>query len=158
MYIISGCLCGINCKYNGLNNLDNNCLDLLKSGQAILVCPEQLGGLSTPRVPAEISSKDKENIKSEKFRVITKDNKDVTQEFIKGAYETLKIAKEIGVEKAILKDGSPSCGTNFIYDGTFSGKKIKGMGVTARLLIENGIDVISDKDFGGLDNEFTRDI
>lgn len=156
MYIISGCLCGVNCKYNGDNNLDNKCLELLKMGQAILVCPEQLGGLSTPRVPAEISSINKDDIKSEEFCITTKDNRDVTKEFMKGAYETLKIAKEVGATKAILKEGSPSCGTNFIYDGTFSGKKIKGMGLTARLLKENGIDVISDEDFGGIINEFIR--
>lgn len=149
MIIISGCLCGVNCKYDGDNNLDGKCLELLKTGQAILVCPEQLGGLSTPRVPAEITSVDKENIKNEDFSIKTKDNRDVTKEFLKGAYETLRIAKEVGATKAILKESSPSCGTNFIYDGTFSGKKIKGMGLTARLLKENGIDVISDKDLEG---------
>ena len=149
MYIISGCLCGVNCKYNGDNNLDNKCLELLKTGQAILVCPEQMGGLSTPRVPAEITSLNKENIHSEEFNIKTKNGDDVTEQFKKGAYETLKIAKEVGATKAILKEGSPSCGCNYIYDGTFTGTKIKGMGMTARLLKENGIDVISDKDFGG---------
>ena len=156
MYIISGCLCGVNCKYNGSNNLNSKCLELLKTGQAILVCPEQLGGLSTPRVPAEITSSNKEDIKDEEFLIKTKNNENVTEQFMKGAYETLKIAKEVGATKAILKEGSPSCGCNFIYDGTFTGKKIKGMGVTARLLKENGIDVISDEDFGGIDNGFIR--
>lgn len=140
MVLISACLCGVNCKYSGGNNLDEECLKLLQDGKAVLVCPEQLGGLQTPRTPAEIVGNSHGELK-----VITKDNEDVTEEFIKGAEETLKIAKLVNAKKALLKEGSPSCGGNYIYDGTFTGKRIKGLGITARLLKENGIEVISYK-------------
>ena len=146
MYLISSCLCGINCKYSGGNNLNEKCLDILKEGKGILICPEQLGGLSTPRLPAEIIGK-AENILRGMDKIITKNNIDVTNEFLKGAKETLKIAKLYNINKAILKDGSPSCGVNYIYDGSFTGKKIKGNGLTTEILMENGIKVISDIDF-----------
>lgn len=136
MYLISACLCGVNCKYSGGNNLNSKCVKLLNEGKALLVCPEQLGGLSTPRTPAEI----KEN------KIITKDNIDVTVQFNKGAREALMIAKQANITKAILKEGSPSCGSKFIYDGTFTGKKIKGEGITCKLLKKNGINVISSDD------------
>lgn len=141
MYIVSACLCGVNCKYSGKNNLNEECVKLLKENKAILVCPEQLGGLTTPRKPAEVI-KDGEDIK-----VVNKDNEDVTNEFLRGAKETLNVAKVSNVKKAILKEGSPSCGCNFIYDGTFSGKKIKGEGITCRILREAGIEVISDEEY-----------
>ena len=134
MIIISACLCGVDCKYSGGNNLNKKCLEIFKKGEAILVCPEQLGGLETPRNPAEIIGD----------KVITKDGQDVTKEFLKGAEETLKIAKMANAKMAILKEGSPSCGCNYIYDGNFNGTKIKGRGKTASLLDENGIKVISD--------------
>ena len=136
MYLISSCLCGVNCKYSGGNNLNKKCLELLEKGEAILVCPEQLGGLGTPRLPAEIRDN----------KVINKEGIDLTEEFNKGARETLKIAKAANVKKAILKENSPSCGCNFIYDGSFSNKKIEGMGITASLLKSEGIEVISEED------------
>ena len=136
-YIISACLCGVNCKYNGKNNLNKECLKLAKEGKAILVCPEQLGGLTTPRDPSEIS----------KNSVITKEGKDVTLNFINGAKEALNIANIYNVKKAILKEGSPSCGVHKIYDGTFSGNKISGMGIFAKLLCKNNIKVISSEEF-----------
>ena len=147
MYLISACLCGVNCKYNGKNNLKEEFLNLLKTGEAILVCPEQLGGLTTPRCPAEIVGSTEEIINLEKGKVLTKEGKDITQEFLRGAKETLKIAKKAGIKKSILKEGSPSCGCNFIYDGSFSGNKIRGEGITAKMLKDAGIDVISDEDF-----------
>lgn len=146
MYLISSCLCGVNCKYSGGNNLNEKCLDLLKEGKAILVCPEQLGGLPTPRLPAEIIGK-AENILRGMDKVITKNNIDVTNEFLNGAKETLKIAKLYKISKAILKEGSPSCGVNYVYDGSFTGEKIKGNGLTTEILIKNGIKVISDINF-----------
>lgn len=146
MYLISSCLCGVNCKYSGGNNLNEKCLDLLKEGKGILICPEQLGGLPTPRLPAEIIGK-AENILRGMDKIITKNNIDVTNEFLKGAKETLKIAKLYKINKAILKEGSPSCGVNYIYDGSFTGKKIKGNGLTTEILIKNGIEVISDINF-----------
>lgn len=146
MYLISACLCGVNCKYNGLNNLNDKCLELLRKGEALLVCPEQLGGLNTPRIPSEILGNAKDIIELNKGKVINKEGKDVTNEFLKGAKEALKIAKEANIKKAILKESSPSCGSNFVYDGSFTGNKIKGKGITAYLLEKEGIEIISEKD------------
>ena len=126
MYLISACLCGVNCKYNGLNNLNDKCLELLRKGEALLVCPEQLGGLNTPRIPSEILGNAKDIIELNKGKVINKEGKDVTKEFLKGAKETLKIAKEANIKKAILKESSPSCGRNFVYDGSFTGNVLAG--------------------------------
>lgn len=138
MMIISACLCGCDCKYNGKNNKNESCVELLKRGKAVLVCPEQLGGMTTPRVPSEILKNDG------KISVISKEGKDVSKEFKKGAEEALKIAKLVDAKVAILKNGSPSCGSKYIYDGTFSGNKIKGEGITAKLFVENGIEVFSE--------------
>lgn len=146
MYLISACLCGVNCKYNGKNNLNDRCVELLREGKAILVCPEQLGGLSTPREPAELKGNPKEILEGTDGKILSISGKDVTEEFLKGAKETLKIAKAIDAKKAILKEGSPSCGCNFIYDGSFSGNKIRGKGLTAYMLEMEGIKVISEKE------------
>lgn len=137
MILVSACLIGINCKYSGDNNENKEVKEYLKGKDFILVCPEQLGCLSTPRPPAEIVD----------GKVITKeDYKDVTENFVRGAEETLKIAKLYVCSEAILKEGSPSCGCNLVYDGSFSGKKIPGKGITAKLLEEEGIKVKSEKD------------
>ena len=136
MYLISACLAGINCKYNGGNNEDEKILELVKAGRAILVCPEQLGGLPTPRLPAEIVEKDSER------KVIATDGTDVTDQFLKGAQETLKIAQMMNIKKAILKSRSPSCGYGRIYDGSFSKTLKAGNGFTAELLEKNGIEII----------------
>lgn len=148
MYLISACLCGVNCKYNGGNNYSKYCDDLFKSGKAILICPEQLGGLSTPRIPSEMNDR-AEEILNGKGKILARDGRDVTEEFVKGAKEVEEIAKKLNIEGAILKDGSPSCGVNYIYDGTFTGNKIKGRGITTEILIQNGISVISENDIGG---------
>lgn len=141
MIIISACLVGVNCKYNGGNNFNKQIYDLFKSKNAILVCPEQLGGLPTPRVPSEIV------IKNNEIRVLNKEGIDVTENFLKGGYETLKIAKAVEARLAILKSKSPSCGVGYIYDGTFSGKVTEGNGITAQLLMKNGIKVCTENDF-----------
>jgi uncharacterized protein YbbK (DUF523 family) len=145
MYIISACLCGVNCKYNGQSNLNDRCLKLFKEGKAVLVCPEQLGGLQTPRNPAELNNK-ASGIVEGNGKVLSNKGEDVTKQFLNGAYETLKIAKELGVSKAILKEGSPSCGSNFVYDGTFLGNKINGKGITTYILEKEGITVFSDEE------------
>ncbi|MBM6839106.1 DUF523 domain-containing protein, partial [Clostridium saudiense] len=136
------------CKYNSGNNYSKYCDDLFKSGKAILICPEQLGGLPTPRIPSEMIEKAEKILKRE-GKILAKDGRDVTEEFVKGANEVEKIAKKLNIEGAILKDGSPSCGVNYVYDGTFTGKKIKGRGITAEILVKNGISVISENDIGG---------
>lgn len=134
--LVSACLYGHCCKYDATSNLlkDKYFQILKNTGRLIPVCPEQLGGLSTPRIPCEIKD----------GKVFNKAGEDVTAEFELGAEKTLAIARENGVRVAILKQGSPSCGCKKIYDGTFSGNKITGEGVTARKLVENGIPVFDE--------------
>ena len=145
MILVSACLCGENCKYSGGNNKNEKVLEFIKDKEVIYICPEELGGLSTPRNPAEILG-DARGILEGRDKIITNNDKDVTLEFLKGAWESLKIAKENKVEFAILKAKSPSCGKGMVYNGTFSGVKIKGNGLTAELLIENGIDVLTEEE------------
>ena len=140
MILVSSCLLGINCKYSGGNNYQEKILKLVKEGKAIFACPEQLGGLTTPRLPAEIVYKDN------KRYVINKEERDVTEEYERGAEEVLKILKEMNITKVIFKSKSPSCGCGQIYDGTFSNKLIKGNGITTQLLIDNGIEVLTELD------------
>ena len=141
--LISACLAGINCKFNGENNLlDSGILDeISKRYHLLFICPEVFGGLSTPREPAEIKG----------GLVVTKTAKDVSENFINGAEICLKIAKLNGCKKAILKARSPSCGSGQIYDGSFTKKLIFGDGVAAKLLKENGILVFSEDEIGRLD-------
>lgn len=136
-YIISACLAGIDCKYDGGNNYRESIAELVKNENVILICPEQMGGLATPRIPAEIKGE----------QVINKEGEDVTEEFLKGAESALKIAEMSGAEIAILKERSPSCGVHKIYDGSHTGKVIKGSGITAKLLKELGIKIISEEEF-----------
>lgn len=141
MIVVSSCLCGINCKYSGENNLNEDVLKLVNEGKAVPICPEQLGGLKTPRDSAEIIEEDG------KIKVMTEAGADVTNEFLLGAKRSLEIVKVLGAKKAILQRRSPSCGFEKIYDGTFSGKLIPGNGLTVRLFLENGIEVISDEEY-----------
>ncbi|KEI01342.1 DUF523 domain-containing protein [Clostridium botulinum] len=146
MIVISACLCGIDCKYSGGNNLNPKALKLLKKGKAILVCPEQMGGLGTPRTPCEIMGGEGEDVLNGEAKVISKEGVDCTKEFLKGAYEALKIAKEVNAKKAIFKSKSPSCGFGKIYDGNFSGNKIDGNGVTSALFLKNGIKIVTEEE------------
>ena len=111
MILVSSCLAGINCKYSGGNNYNQKVFDLVKEGKAIPICPEQLGGLQTPRNPAEIKI-----IDGKKY-VIDDKNNDVTENFKKGAKEVLELAKKLNIKKAILQARSPSCGVGKIYSG-----------------------------------------
>lgn len=147
MIIVSACLCGVNCKYSGGNNLSEDVLKLFREGKAIPVCPEQLGGLTTPRNVREICNSTGAEVLDGKGKVVGPEGDEATEEFIKGAEETLKIAKECGAKVAILKQRSPSCGSGIIYDGSFTGKKVSGNGVTAELLIRNGIKVYNEENF-----------
>ena len=149
MIIVSACLLGENCKYSGGNNKSENVIKYLEDKEYILVCPEQLGGLSTPRNPSEIityGNKDGNDVLSGCTKVLSNKGIDVTKNFIQGAEETLKIAKEHNAKTAILKDGSPSCGYKKIYDGTFLGNKIQGMGVTAAILNKENIALLDEDD------------
>ena len=134
--LVSACLLGKNCKYNGGNNLNQRVLDFIEGHEVIGVCPEQLGGLSTPRLPAEIVD----------GIVTNKEGISVDVQFRKGAQTALAVALEKKVDLAILQSRSPSCGVNEIYDGNFSGKKIKGQGVFAKILSAHGIKVLDAED------------
>ena len=134
--MVSSCLLGENCKYNGGNNLNEKVLEYIKGHEVISVCPEVMGGLPIPRIPAEIVDD----------VVTAKDGRNVDGEFRKGAKEALKIVMENQVDLVILQSRSPSCGTKEIYDGSFSGKRIAGQGVFAKMLIENEFQVIDVED------------
>lgn len=134
MIIVSGCLADIQCRYDGAAKPCEKVIKLVAEGKAIPVCPEQLGGLTTPRLPAEISGD----------RVIQKDGTDVTGQFQRGAREALKLARLAGATIAILKARSPSCGRGKIYNGRFSGKLVDGNGIFADLCIQNKIEVITE--------------
>lgn len=146
MIIVSACLCGINCKYNGGNNINEKVVELLKSGKALPLCPEQLGGMSTPRPPHEISKGSGEDVLNGTAKVIDKMATDNSKAFIRGAEETLKAALQCGAKLAILKSKSPSCGLGMIYDGTFTGTLKEGNGVTCEILMRNGIKVFTEED------------
>lgn len=147
MNIISACLCGYDCKYNGHNNFHPVFKELLDRGDFIPVCPEELGGLPTPRPPAEIINGTGIDVLLGKAKVINKNGDDVSKFFIKGAYITLKKALENGTVYAILKSRSPSCGSGQIYDGSFSGILREGDGVTSALLKQHGIKVITEEEY-----------
>lgn len=134
--LISACLCGKNTKYNGGNNLISNLAKIEENVELFLVCPESDGGLTTPRNPSEQQGE----------KVVSNKGVDVTAEFNLGAKIALEVALKNNIKYALLKESSPSCGTNLIYDGTFTGKKINGMGVAAKLLKENGILVFSENE------------
>ena len=132
--LISGCLLGVCCRYDGASKPHPLAMELAKEHELIPVCPEQLGGLSTPRIPSERRGE----------RVVNQSGEDVTSQFIRGAEEALRIAKLYGCQVAVLKERSPSCGCGRIYDGTFSGKLTDGDGVTAELLGREGIKVYGE--------------
>jgi len=146
MKLISACLLGIRCAWDGRARENHKAVALLKSGILIPVCPEQLGGLATPRPPQEIQGGTGDDVIDGKCRVLNKEGEDVTQEFVRGAEETLKIANRLGINEFIAKSGSPSCGCARIYDGTFSGRLTNGDGVTTALLKRHGIKVTTELD------------
>ena len=132
--LVSACLLGAACKYSGGDNLCPQVAAMAQDHALVPVCPEQLGGLPTPRTPAERQGD----------RVVTKDGRDVTDAYLQGAQETLKLAKLFGCDTAILKARSPSCGARAIYDGSFTGTVVPGDGVTAELLQASGIRVLTE--------------
>lgn len=138
--LISACLLGVRCRYDGESRAVQAAEALAERYQLIPVCPEQLGGLTTPRPPAERRA----------ARVVAKDGRDVTEQYRRGAEETLRLAQLFGCEAAVLKERSPSCGAGAIYDGTFSGTLCEGYGVCAQLLLENGIAVYGESQSDGL--------
>ncbi|MFT4143767.1 MAG: DUF523 domain-containing protein [Mobilitalea sp.] len=165
MYLISSCLAGVQCRYDGKGYVDKTVMEIVNRGEAILVCPEVLAGLPTPRPRCERreykannqdenkndlsdaqTNKEGEGITENQIRIICEDGRDLSKEFQLGAQKVLAIAKEADVTLAILKSKSPSCGKGVIYDGSFTGTMTEGNGVTAELLLQNGIKVITEKE------------
>lgn len=132
--IVSACLLGVSCRYDGNSKPNEKIIDLKEKYNLIPICPEIMGGLPTPRMSAEI----KEGC------VRTENGIDVTEEYKKGAEEALKLAKLFGCKKAVLKENSPSCGCGKIYNGEFTRTLKDGNGITAELFIKNGIDVFGE--------------
>ena len=147
MILISACLAGRNVKYNGGNNAVPWLCRWIErhKEQVLLVCPEVMGGLPTPRLPAEIQSKESgSGIFPNSRYVVNKAGEDVTAQFLLGAEKVLEIANRYHITAAVLKSNSPSCSGSYIYDGTFSGTRITGQGITAALLIKHGVKVYSE--------------
>ncbi|MCD8036313.1 MAG: DUF523 domain-containing protein [Clostridiales bacterium] len=138
--IVSACLLGVSCRYDGKSKPNEDVIALKYKYNIIPVCPEIMGGLPTPRVPSEISGE----------RVINSEGRDVTEEYKKGAEETLRLVDMFGCKKAVLKEKSPSCGCGAVYDGTFTKKLIDGNGITSKLLAENGIEIFGEKNIDKL--------
>jgi len=142
MVAVSWCLCGRECRYDGTSKPDSQAIELMEKGAAC-ICPEVMGGLPVPREPAEIVGGDGYDVLDGKAKVITVSGKDVTAEYVAGAQAALRICMERGISHALLKAYSPSCGSGCIYDGSFSGNKKPGDGVTAALFKRNGITISS---------------
>ena len=137
---VSGCLYGYPCRYDGKDSYMEKIEELKKKAIVIPLCPEQMGGLPTPRFPSEIVD----------GKLINNQGIDVTKEYMRGAKATLDLALDMGVQYALLKKKSPSCGKDRIYDGTFSGTLIEGSGVTAKMLLEHGILVFTEDEIDDL--------
>lgn len=138
--LVSACLVGDKVNYKGQGKYCPDIEKLKEKYELVIFCPECEGGLKTPRLPNEIRDD----------QVIRKDGKDVTKEFNLGAKKALALCKYLGITKAVMKENSPSCGSHMIYNGHFNDRKIKGMGVTAKLLSENGIEVYSEEEIDKL--------
>ena len=134
--MVSACLAGENCKYNGGSNRNEKILQLMEGNEVILVCPEQMGGLPTPRVPSEI----RDGV------VTARDGRIVDEEFRSGAAKCLEIAMDEKPDLIVLKARSPSCGIKQRYDGTFTGTLVNAPGVTAQLLMANGFRCVDEED------------
>ncbi|SIN90603.1 DUF523 domain-containing protein [Halodesulfovibrio marinisediminis] len=130
-YVVSACLAGCNCRYDGGNTANEHVQQLIREGRALPLCPEQLGGFPTPRTPFELKN----------GRAISKDGVDITEQMLQGVEEATKLVELAGCTKAILKSRSPSCGAGIIYDGSFSGVKIAGNGLFAERMLAMGLEV-----------------
>ncbi len=143
MIFVSSCLLGEPCRYDGASKPDKRVLEIASKGGCVHACPEELGGLPTPRKPSEIVGD----------KVVMVDGTDVTAQYCKGAELSLKMALDSGCTIAILKARSPSCGKGLIYDGTYTRTLKAGNGITAQLFIDNGIAVFNETELDKLDYE-----
>jgi len=137
-YIVSACLAGEFCRWDGETKANREVVQLVKRGKAIALCPEVLGGLGVPRPGAEIRGGDGKNVLSGKAKVMNNENEEVTEAFLLGADRFLEQAKKLGISKALMKENSPSCGVKRVYH---SGKLVPGCGVTTALLLKNGLEL-----------------
>lgn len=147
-YIVSACLAGEKCRYDGNSNDVDAVINMVKDGRAIPVCPEVMGGLTTPRVRCELR-----RLNNELVEVYGENNINYTEAFKNGAMLALDRALKNGITKAILKSKSPSCGCGIIYNGTFSGELVEGNGIAAELFIKSGIKVITEDEFDKSSND-----
>ena len=132
--LVSACLLGVACRYDGRGQAIPRLNELLAACEVIPVCPEQLGGLPTPRTPSERVGE----------KVLARDGTDVTCAFARGAAEALRLAQLTGARLALLKARSPSCGSGEIYDGSFTGRTVPGNGVAAQALVDAGIEIFNE--------------
>lgn len=135
MIIVSACLAGIECRYDGSSYMIPTIVEMVRKGKAIPICPEILAGLPTPRPQAEQCN----------GKIVSLNGEDQTAQYLSGAKIGLKIALVSNCRQAILKSKSPTCGYGNIYDGTFSGRLVHGDGIFSKLLKENGIEVCTEK-------------
>jgi uncharacterized protein YbbK (DUF523 family) len=160
MILISACLLGENCKYNGGHNLNKRLINLLEKlglkGQIKPICPEVAGGLPTPRSPSEIVAGEGNDILNHKAKVINKNGSNVTNYFIRGAENVLKDIKDENIDFAIFKARSPSCGSSQIYSGSFDGSIKNGEGVTTAILRQHGISVYSEEELGKMNEQILK--
>lgn len=146
MILVSACLAGIPCRYDGKAKTITQLRKLVESGKAVAVCPEVLGGLSVPRVPCEIRN----------GRVLTKDGMDMTDAYRKGSEKALKICLKKHCDRAYLKEKSPACGVHRIHDGSFTERTMEGHGVFASLLMKNHIPCFNEEEYKENENESVR--
>ncbi|TVX92491.1 DUF523 domain-containing protein [Paenibacillus agilis] len=147
MIMVSSCLAGLEVRYNGTHCLHDKLKQLVDNKQAITVCPELMGGLPTPREPAEIVEGDGYDVLNGAAFIKDRSGVDVTAAYMEGAMRTLELAQQLEATLVVLKENSPSCGSSMIYNGKFIGEKIAGNGITAALLKKHGFSVISEDDF-----------
>ena len=146
MLLVSACLLGVNCSYNQKNHLTPMLWKHIEGKPVIMFCPEQAGGLTTPRLPSEIAGGCGQDVWSGKARVINSNGQDMTSAFLHGAKQCLRLSIKLNVRQAIFKSNSPSCGVNTIYDGFFNKSLKPGDGVCTALLRAHGVEVMSEKD------------
>lgn len=141
--LVSACLVGVACRYNGASKKDESVMAWLTGKTFVPICPESLSGLPIPREPADFDQGDGNTVKNGKTRILLRNGADVTREFLRGATEALKIARLVGADSALLKDRSPSCGVHQVYN---AGRLVPGAGLFTALLLQEGIVVFSEKD------------
>lgn len=144
---ISACLGGVACRYDGGTNEIAALKSLVETNQALMICPEVLGGLPTPRPPAEIRGGDGFDVWQGKAKVFDQEGYDLTNAFKQGAIRAFKEMQKLQITGLVLKERSPSCGSNLIYDGSFSGTRIKGVGVATAYFIQQGLPVYSEENW-----------